>query len=71
MVIFAGMPVYAGIPFGLLAAYTVQWVGQQLLAYAPPDMRQFEKTVGFPRLIFLVLANCFSSLGWPASSQHP
>ncbi|KAL2164008.1 hypothetical protein VTH06DRAFT_3222 [Thermothelomyces fergusii] len=44
LVIFAGMPVYAGVPFGLLAAYTVQWVGRQLLQYAPPDMRQFEKT---------------------------
>ncbi|KAL2181173.1 uncharacterized protein P884DRAFT_213860 [Thermothelomyces heterothallicus CBS 202.75] len=44
LVIFAGMPVYAGVPFGLLAAYTVQWVGRQLLHYAPPDMRQFEKT---------------------------
>ncbi|KAL2156595.1 hypothetical protein VTH82DRAFT_1340 [Thermothelomyces myriococcoides] len=44
LVIFAGMPVYAGIPFGLLAAYTVQWVGKQFLQYAPPDMRQFEKT---------------------------
>ncbi|KAK4099019.1 ankyrin [Parathielavia hyrcaniae] len=42
--LFARMPVYAGIPFGLLAAYTVQWVGKQLLTYAPPDMRQFEKT---------------------------
>ncbi|KAK4123121.1 ankyrin [Parathielavia appendiculata] len=42
--LFARMPVYAGIPFGLLAAYTAQWVGKQLLTYAPPDMRQFEKT---------------------------
>jgi palmitoyltransferase len=51
--LFARMPVYAGIPFGLLAAYTVQWVGKQLLAYAPPDMRQFEKTAS-------LLGPCFS-----------
>ncbi|KAK3898506.1 Palmitoyltransferase [Staphylotrichum tortipilum] len=44
LVILAGMPVYAGVPIGFLAAYTVQWVGKQLLVYAPPDMRQFEKT---------------------------
>ncbi|KAK4244227.1 hypothetical protein C7999DRAFT_17487 [Corynascus novoguineensis] len=44
LAILAGMPVYAGVPFGLLAAYAVQWVGRQLLQYAPPDMRQFEKT---------------------------
>ncbi|KAL2022525.1 hypothetical protein VTK56DRAFT_5132 [Thermocarpiscus australiensis] len=44
LVLFAGMPVYAGVPFGVLAAYTIQWVGKQVLAYAPPDMRQFEKT---------------------------
>ncbi|KAK3986427.1 putative palmitoyltransferase [Cladorrhinum sp. PSN332] len=42
--IFAGMPVYAGIPMGLLAAYTLMWVGRQVLVYAPPDMRAFEKT---------------------------
>jgi len=48
LVIFAGMPVYAGIPIGLIAAYTIIWVGQQMLAYAPPDMRQFEKTVRPP-----------------------
>jgi palmitoyltransferase len=48
LVIFAGMPVYAGVPLGFLAAYTIQWVGKQLLVYAPPDMRQFEKTVCVP-----------------------
>ncbi|SPQ22648.1 82e28baf-4358-417c-8333-ed5587fc7e66 [Thermothielavioides terrestris] len=42
--ILAGLPIYAGLPFALLAAYTVQWVGRQVLEYAPPDMRQFERT---------------------------
>ncbi|GAB1320031.1 palmitoyltransferase akr1 [Madurella fahalii] len=44
LVILAGMPVYAGIPIGVLVAYAIQWVGRQVIAYAPPDMRQFERT---------------------------
>jgi hypothetical protein len=74
LIILAGMPVYAGIPFGLLAAYTIQWVGKQVLVYAPPDMRQFERTVGttrsrsFPAALLTVL---ILSLGWPASLLPP
>ncbi|KAM7183213.1 putative palmitoyltransferase [Naviculisporaceae sp. PSN 640] len=42
--ILAGMPVYAGIPIAAVVGYSVQWVAQQVLAYAPPDMRQLQKT---------------------------
>ncbi|KAK3295416.1 uncharacterized protein B0H64DRAFT_474378 [Chaetomium fimeti] len=60
--LFSTLPVYAGVPFGLLAAYTVQWVGQQLLAYAPPDMRQFEKT---PWMAGIFAASLFlAGLNW-------
>ncbi|KAK4135542.1 ankyrin [Trichocladium antarcticum] len=62
LVIFAGMPVYAGFPIGLLAAYTIQWVGRQVLAYAPPDMRQFEKT---PWMTGIFAASLFfAGLNW-------
>ncbi|KAL2123459.1 hypothetical protein VTJ04DRAFT_3914 [Mycothermus thermophilus] len=44
LVVLAGMPVYAGIPFSILVAFSLQWVAQQLLVYAPSDMRTFEKT---------------------------
>jgi ankyrin repeat protein len=43
--IFAGMPVYAGVPIGLVVGYGLQWVAKQVLEYAPPDMRQFTRTV--------------------------
>ncbi|KAK3369325.1 hypothetical protein B0T24DRAFT_359067 [Lasiosphaeria ovina] len=59
--IVSGMPVYAGVPIGLAVAYSVHWVGQQVLAYAPPNMRQFEKTPWmsgiFAASLFLVGTN--------------
>lgn len=42
--ILAGMPVYAGVPIAAVVGYSIQWVAQQVLAYAPPDMRQLQKT---------------------------
>jgi palmitoyltransferase ZDHHC13/17 len=45
LVIFATFPVYWGLPLGLLAGYGLQFVAQQMLNYAPPDMRQFPRTV--------------------------
>ncbi|KAK4210704.1 putative palmitoyltransferase [Rhypophila decipiens] len=42
--ILAGMPVYAGIPIAAVVGYSIQWVAQQVLTYAPPDMRQLQKT---------------------------
>ncbi|KAK3947171.1 hypothetical protein QBC32DRAFT_355184 [Pseudoneurospora amorphoporcata] len=44
MVVMAGMPVFVGIPLGILTGYAVQWVAQQVIAYAPPNMRQLQKT---------------------------
>lgn len=45
LVILARMPVYAGVPIALAVGYTLQWVAQQVLAYAPPDMRKLHRTV--------------------------
>lgn len=45
LVILAGMPVYAGVPFSLIVGYGLQWVAQQVLIYAPPDMRSLQRTV--------------------------
>jgi hypothetical protein len=41
------MPVYVGIPLALFAGYSLQWVAQQVMEYAPTDMRHMHKTVGF------------------------
>lgn len=66
LVILSGMPIYAGIPFTFLAGYTVQWVGGQVIAYAPPDMRTFERTVSDLSLSSGELAD-LNSLGCRAS----
>ncbi|KAH8898383.1 Palmitoyltransferase AKR1 [Thozetella sp. PMI_491] len=42
--IVAAFPIYLGIPLALVAGYAIQWVAQQVIQYAPPDMRQFQKT---------------------------
>ncbi|KAK3322750.1 palmitoyltransferase-like protein [Apodospora peruviana] len=44
LAIVAGMPVFAGIPIAAVVGYSIQWVGQQVIAFAPPDMRQFQRT---------------------------
>ncbi|KAK5652903.1 hypothetical protein OQA88_9381 [Cercophora sp. LCS_1] len=44
MFIVSGMPIYAGIPIAIIVGYSIQWVGRQVIAYAPPDMRTFERT---------------------------
>lgn len=46
-VIMAGMPVFAGVPIALIVGYMLQWVALKVLAYAPPDMQQFQRTVCF------------------------
>lgn len=38
------MVVFAGVPLALFAGYALQWVAQQLLEYAPSDMRHIHRT---------------------------
>ena len=45
LVILAGMPVYVGVPIALLVGYGLQWTAQQVLNYAPADMRALQRTV--------------------------
>ena len=45
IMISSHMVVYAGIPLALFAGYALQWVAQQVLEYAPSDMRHMYKTV--------------------------
>lgn len=43
--IMSGMVVYAAVPIALICAYTLQWGAQQMLLWAPVDMRHLHRTV--------------------------
>ena len=45
ILIVSHMTVFFGVPLALVVGYGLQWCAQQVLNYAPPDMRQFHKTV--------------------------
>ena len=40
----SNMVVFAGIPIALVTGFSLQWVAQKVMVYAPPDMRQLHKT---------------------------
>ncbi|KAH8805592.1 hypothetical protein F5884DRAFT_799941 [Xylogone sp. PMI_703] len=44
IMISSHMVVYAGIPIALVAGYGLQWIAQQVMEYAPSDMRHMHKT---------------------------
>ncbi|KAG9236725.1 hypothetical protein BJ875DRAFT_210453 [Amylocarpus encephaloides] len=44
VMISSHMVVYAGIPIALFAGYSLQWLAQQVMEYAPSDMRHMHKT---------------------------
>ena len=43
--ILSGMVVFAAIPIAFICAYSLQWVVQQLLLWAPSDMQHLHRTV--------------------------
>lgn len=43
--ILSNIFVYAAVPIALVVAYSLQWAGQQLLRYAPPNMKHIHRTV--------------------------
>jgi hypothetical protein len=45
--ILSGMVVYAAVPLTVICVYTFQWVAQQFLTLAPPDMKHLHQTVRF------------------------
>lgn len=50
------MVVYAGIPLALFAGYSLQWVAQKIMEYAPSDMRHMHKTVS--SAVWLIDSKC-------------
>jgi hypothetical protein len=45
VMISSHMVVYVGVPLALFVGFAFQWVAQQVMAYAPADMRHIHKTV--------------------------
>ena len=43
--LLSGLPIYAAVPFTIFLAYSLQWVAQQVLLWAPSDMRLLHRTV--------------------------
>lgn len=73
----SGLPIYVGVPFSLLAGYAMQWVTQKVAQFAPPDMRQLQKTPWlsgiFAGSLFLTgvnwLLNILPATTWHAKTQ--
>ena len=49
MSIVAYLPVVVALPLACFVGFGFQWITNQLLEYAPPDMRHLHKTVRYPR----------------------
>jgi palmitoyltransferase ZDHHC13/17 len=47
LMVSSHMVVFAGVPLALFTGYSLQWVAQQVLEYAPSDMRHIHRTVSF------------------------
>lgn len=65
VMIVSHMVIYAGVPISFVVGYALQWVAQQVLAYAPSDMRHLQKTVRsfvFTSTAYKLISKC--SLGW-------
>ncbi len=43
--VLSSMPIYAAVPLTIFLAYSLQWVAQQVLLWAPSDMKHLHRTV--------------------------
>jgi hypothetical protein len=65
LIISSHMVVYAGIPFALFIGYSLQYLAQLTMPYAPSDMRHIHKTVGRPRICCCTeLTSSLALVGW-------
>ena len=46
--ILSSMPIFAAVPLAIFLAYSLQWAAQQVLQWAPADMKHLQKTVNLP-----------------------
>lgn len=69
--ILSKMVIYAAVPIAFFCAYCLQWAAQQVLRWAPSDMKHLQKTVRSCSLsIDDQHADYQCSHIWPAFSQH-
>ena len=46
--------IYAAVPLSILCAYALQWVAQQVLRWAPSDMKHLHQTVSLRRVCLIL-----------------
>ncbi|KAI0846018.1 ankyrin [Daldinia vernicosa] len=75
LVVMAHLPVILSIPIALLIGFGFQWATNQILEYAPPDMRHLHKTPWlagiFAASLFLVGVRWILTIFPATFSQHP
>ncbi|KAK2624828.1 hypothetical protein QTJ16_006021 [Diplocarpon rosae] len=69
IMISSHMVVFAGVPLALVSGYWLQWIAQQVIEYAPSDMRHIHKTDLGGTFSSLPLSNmafgiCYSMCGY-------
>ena len=66
LLLLASLPIFVGLPLALAVGYGLQWVAQQVVQHAPPNMRQLQRTPWlsgiFGASLFLVSATWFASV---------
>ncbi|KAI1803050.1 ankyrin [Daldinia bambusicola] len=75
LMVMAHFPIYLSIPIALLIGFGFQWITNQILEYAPPDMRHLHKTPWlagvFAASLFLVGLRWILTIFPATFSQHP
>lgn len=68
--ILSKMPIFAAVPLSIFLAYSLQWVAQQVLLWAPSDMKHIQQTVSNPDCFNTIMAiNEEYSLIWRVFSR--
>ncbi|OTB10851.1 hypothetical protein K445DRAFT_78024 [Daldinia sp. EC12] len=75
LMVLAHLPIFLSIPVALLIGFGFQWITNQILEYAPPDMRHLHKTPWlagiFAASLFLVGLRWILTIFPTTFSQHP
>ncbi|KAI0480719.1 hypothetical protein GGR56DRAFT_627287 [Xylariaceae sp. FL0804] len=75
LMITSHLPIFLSVPFALLVGFSFQWVTNQILEYAPPDMRHLHRTPWlagiFSASLFLVGVNWLLAVLPGTFGNHP
>ncbi|KAL6717022.1 palmitoyltransferase akr1 [Lecanora helva] len=73
--ILSRMPIFAAVPIAIFLAYSLQWVAQQVLQWAPSDMKHIQRTpylAGvFAATLFWVGVRWLTTILTTTYSSHP